>query len=82
VRGGIDIIQLIGLPGELISRTKIKQDKSENQEINKILNYTLILHHRWAENRTNTQDHHNVVIINVGQNNNNIINSNLNYFLN
>jgi hypothetical protein len=49
VRGRIDIIQLIGLLGELMSGTKIKQDKSENHEINKILNYTLILHHRWAE---------------------------------
>jgi hypothetical protein len=57
----------MGLPGELMSGTKIKQDKSENHEINKILNSTLILHHRWAENRTNTGDYHNIVIINVGQ---------------
>jgi hypothetical protein len=67
VRGAIDIIQLMGLPGELMSGTKIKQDKSENHKINKILNCTLILHHCWAENRTNTQNHHNIVIINVGQ---------------
>jgi hypothetical protein len=50
----MDIIQFKGLPGELMSGTKIKQDKSENHEINKNLNCTLILHHRWAENRTNT----------------------------
>jgi hypothetical protein len=29
----MDIIQLIGLPNELMSRTKIKQDKSENHKI-------------------------------------------------
>jgi hypothetical protein len=66
VRGAINIIQLMGLPGELMSKTKIKQDKSENHEINKTLNCTLILYHHWAENRTNTQNHHNIVIINVG----------------
>jgi hypothetical protein len=58
----------MGLPGELMSGTKIKQDKSENYiKTNKILNCTLILHHRWAENRTNTQDYHNIIIINIGQ---------------
>jgi hypothetical protein len=63
-----DMIHLIGLPSELMFGTKIKQDKSENHiKINKILNCTLILHHRWTENRTNIQDHHNIVIINVGQ---------------
>jgi hypothetical protein len=49
VRGEIDIIQLIELPGELMSETKIKQDNSENHEINKILNCTLILYHCWTE---------------------------------
>jgi hypothetical protein len=68
VRGRIDIIQLIGLPGELMSETKIKQDNNENHEINKILNCTLILRHHCVENITNTQDYHNIVIINVGQN--------------
>jgi hypothetical protein len=57
----------MGLPGELMSGTKIKQDKSENHEINKKINYTLILYHRWVENRTNTQDYHNIVITNIGQ---------------
>jgi hypothetical protein len=67
MRGSIDIMHLKGLPGELMSRTKIKQDKIENQEINKKFNCTLILYHHSVENRTNTQDYHNIVITNIGQ---------------
>jgi hypothetical protein len=50
-----------------MSGTKINKTKSDNHKINKNLNCTLILHHCWEENRTNTQDYHNIVIINVGQ---------------
>jgi hypothetical protein len=57
----------MGLPSELMSETKIKQDKGENHEINEILKYTLILHHRWVKNRTNTPNYYNIIIINVGQ---------------
>jgi hypothetical protein len=57
----------MGMPGELMSGTKINKTKSDNHKINKNLNCTLILHHCWEENRTNTQDYHNIVIINVGQ---------------
>jgi hypothetical protein len=58
----------MGLPVELMFKTKIKQDKSENHvKVNKILNCTLILHNRWAEDRTKTQNYHNIVIINVGK---------------
>jgi hypothetical protein len=55
---------LIHLTHDISSLIKLSFNTSKST---RGLDALSILHHRWTENRTNTQDDHNIVIINVGQ---------------
>jgi hypothetical protein len=63
------MIQLIALPGELMSKNKNRKE----WESYKIKYQVLILHRYSAEIELMHKIHQNTVIMNVGQKNNNII---------